>query len=193
MFWAASNMIEIMSLNRIFEHAAVRLLTDKAVLFRAGDLTSNMYFVEAGEVDLIRRTTEGNELIFQRARANDILAEASVYSGAYHCDAVAAVQSRLRVVARNTFVERLRACPKLSEAWSAHLANNIQNVRAITAIRAIRRLDDRLDAWLDQGNSLPEAGRWQEVAAEIGVSREALYRELAKRRRNGLNTTADRR
>jgi len=40
-----------------------------------------------------------------------------------------------------------------------------------------------LDAWLalDDGN-LPPTGRWREVAAEIGVSPEAFYRELATRR-----------
>jgi hypothetical protein len=44
---------------------------------------------------------------------------------------------------------------------------------------------DRLDAWLEEGNRTPERGRWQEVAAELGVSREALYRELALRRKQG--------
>jgi DNA-binding phage protein len=29
---------------------------------------------------------------------------------------------------------------------------------------------------------LPDKGRWQDVASELGVSREALYRELARRR-----------
>jgi len=33
-----------------------------------------------------------------------------------------------------------------------------------------------------EGNTPPEKGRWQEVASELGVTREALYRELARRR-----------
>ncbi|HXG99587.1 MAG TPA: hypothetical protein VNI79_04125 [Sphingomicrobium sp.] len=35
-------------------------------------------------------------------------------------------------------------------------------------------------AWNDAG--LPERGQWARIAKEIGVSHEALYRELAKRR-----------
>jgi CRP-like cAMP-binding protein len=44
---------------------------------------------------------------------------------------------------------------------------------------------ERFDAWLDEGHSLPEKGRWKDVAAELGVTREALYRELARRRSGG--------
>jgi hypothetical protein len=41
---------------------------------------------------------------------------------------------------------------------------------------------ERLDAWLGGERALQEKGTWQDLAAELGVSREALYRELAKRR-----------
>jgi len=48
------------------------------------------------------------------------------------------------------------------------------------------RVADRLDAWFGEGNALPERGRWQEVAAELGITREALYRELSRRRTQPL-------
>jgi hypothetical protein len=41
---------------------------------------------------------------------------------------------------------------------------------------------ERLDAWLGAEGGLPDRGRWQELAEELGVTREALYRELARRR-----------
>jgi hypothetical protein len=42
---------------------------------------------------------------------------------------------------------------------------------------------ERLDAWIawNDGNS-PEKGEWKLVANQIGVSPEALYREIGKRR-----------
>ena len=46
-----------------------------------------------------------------------------------------------------------------------------------------RVLADRLDAWLAEGHAFPERGRQQELAAELGVTREALYREMARRRK----------
>jgi hypothetical protein len=42
----------------------------------------------------------------------------------------------------------------------------------------------RLDAWLAWNNALPEKVERRRIADEIGVSPEALYRQLGKRRRS---------
>ena len=80
------------------------------------------------------------------------------------------------------FVARLRSDPDLAEVWARNLAHAVQAARLRAEIRSLPRVADRLDAWLAKGRSLPDKGRWQEVAAELGVTREALYRELARRR-----------
>jgi hypothetical protein len=46
----------------------------------------------------------------------------------------------------------------------------------------VRVLAPRLDTWLDWRGALPPKGDWLRLAAELGVSPEALYREIAKRR-----------
>ena len=76
----------------------------------------------------------------------------------------------------------LAADRDLAEAWCATLARGVQAARVKAEIRSLPRVADRLDAWLLEGNTLPQKGRWQDVAAELGVTREALYRELARRR-----------
>jgi hypothetical protein len=43
--------------------------------------------------------------------------------------------------------------------------------------------DDRLNAWLAWHGGLPPKGAWRELADELGVTPEALYRALARRRR----------
>jgi hypothetical protein len=72
--------------------------------------------------------------------------------------------------------------PVLAAAWSAMLARSVQAARLRSEIRSMLRVAERLDAWLGEGNALPGKGRWQEVASELGVTREALYRELSRRR-----------
>jgi len=62
------------------------------------------------------------------------------------------------------------------------LARSVQAARLRAEIRSLPKVADRLAAWLGEGNALPDKGHWQEVAAELGVTREALYRELARRR-----------
>jgi hypothetical protein len=43
----------------------------------------------------------------------------------------------------------------------------------------------RLDAWLEfNGSSLPQKGNWHTLARELAVSPEALYRELARRKKS---------
>ena len=80
------------------------------------------------------------------------------------------------------FRARLTADPALAERWAAHLALAVQTARLCAEIRTLRTVAERLDAWLGEGRSLPAKGAWQDLAAELGVSREALYRELSRRR-----------
>jgi CRP-like cAMP-binding protein len=80
---------------------------------------------------------------------------------------------------------RLKSAPDLADTWAKNLAQAVQAARLRAEIRSLPRVADRLGAWLAEGNRLPDKGRWQEVAAELGVTREALYRELSRRRRAG--------
>jgi len=47
----------------------------------------------------------------------------------------------------------------------------------------MKTVAERLGARLDWRGQLPPKGKWVELAAELGVSPEALYREIAKRKR----------
>jgi CRP-like cAMP-binding protein len=78
----------------------------------------------------------------------------------------------------------LRDDPEFSEAWMAHLARELQSARFRGEMLSLPTVAGRLDAWIAwHDGRLPDRGRWRLLAAEIGVSPEALYRELAKRRR----------
>ena len=45
------------------------------------------------------------------------------------------------------------------------------------AIRTLRTVGERLDAWLAEDRPLPPKGEWQALAQSLGVTREALYRD----------------
>lgn len=48
---------------------------------------------------------------------------------------------------------------------------------------SLKTVAERLDAWTAANQGAPPIkGEWKTVAVEMGVSPEALYRELAKRR-----------
>jgi CRP-like cAMP-binding protein len=121
-------------------------------------------------------------MIFANAGPGDIVAEGSAYSEIYHCDAIVSAGGEAAVIGRPSFRDRLRGDPDLADRWAQHLAIALRDARARTELRSLRRVADRLDAWLAAGNELPPHGQLQDVAAEISVTREALYRTLSGRR-----------
>lgn len=151
-------------------------------LFLAGEDVTDMFLVRSGRVHLQRHTTHGAHLVLQNAGPGSVIAEASAYSARYHCDAVAAEESEVAAMPKERFLSALADDLTLAASWSAMLARGVQAARLRAEIRSLPKVAERLDAWLGEGNRLPEKGRWQDLAAEIGVTREALYRELSRRR-----------
>jgi CRP-like cAMP-binding protein len=153
-------------------------------LFHAGDIVRLLHLIRTGTVHLVRYAEDGSALIVQRAQRGSILAEASVYSVRYHCDARAETNTVTWTVARNEVRKCLAAEPELSEAWAGHLAREVQRARLQAEILSLKTVAARLGAWMAWNGPLPHRGRWSVIAREIAVSPEALYREIAKRRKD---------
>ena len=155
-----------------------------ALLFCRGDEVSVLHLVVAGEAHLVRYRGDGGRLVLQRAIPYSVLAEASVFSERYHCDCVAVMPTRTLVIARSAVRTLLTADPGFAESFAVHLAHELQGTRLRAEILSLRTVAERLDAWITwHGDGLPPRGTWKTVASEIGTSPEALYREIAKRRR----------
>jgi CRP-like cAMP-binding protein len=155
-------------------------------LFRAGDPVLRLFVVVEGMVGLVRHGESGRQLLLQRAAAGSLLAEASYFSTHYHCDAVACEPSRLIGVATRRLKAAERDEPGFMHELAAHLARDVQRMRTQAEILTLRTVAQRLDAWLlASGEPLPAKGAWAGLATQISVAPEALYRELARRRRLG--------
>lgn len=152
------------------------------MLFFAGDPVVNMAFVLEGRIQLLRPTASGSQIILQQALPGDVVSEAAAYSAVYHCDAESPQGARVCLIAREVFRSRLRSDPALAELWAGKLAISVQAARLRAEVRSLRTVGARLDAWLGAGAPPPEKGGWNTLAAELGVTPEALYRELARRR-----------
>jgi len=149
---------------------------------RARLLARRLHLIRSGTVHLVRHHTDGSALILQRARAGSILAEASVYSARYHCDARAETGTVTWAISRTDVRKALAERPELSEAWAGYLAQEVQRARLQAEILSLKTVAARLGAWIAWNGSFPPKGQWSLVAQEIGVSAEALYREIANRR-----------
>jgi len=155
-------------------------------VFRQGDKVGLLHLVADGAVHLLRAQASGGTSILQRAVAPSILAEASVFAVSYHCDALAICATKTRAISMPVLRARMARDIQLTNAWAAYLAREIQATRARAELLALRTVAQRLDAWLlGRSGRATRRSSWKNVAVEIGVSPEALYREIAKRRRVG--------
>jgi len=175
-------MISIMlDWHHIFDEAPDRVLKAGAALFRREDPVRFIYIVRSGMIALERPIVDGSTLILHQATQGMALAEASLFAETYHCDAVARELSVVAAMPRPTFLVALRTSPDAALSLIEAHSKEIQKQRARVEILRLRRVVDRLDAWLNLYGE-PAKGEWINVAQAIGVSQPALYRELAKRR-----------
>ncbi|HVH73829.1 MAG TPA: Crp/Fnr family transcriptional regulator [Stellaceae bacterium] len=176
--------------------SAVRELAAGELLFRQGDRAAAIYKVESGRLRLIRRTVDDHLVILHTAQRGELFTEAALFADAYHCDAVAAAPSRVRVYPKAKVMAALRSDPALAEAFMARLARQLQELRARMELRNVRSARERVLQYLRlnvgiDGRSVPLEGELQDIAAEIGITREALYRTLAALEAEGRLTRTD--
>jgi CRP-like cAMP-binding protein len=177
-------MISIMSdWDQIFTNAPLRIITQGEALFRREDAVQSMFFVRSGSIALERPMADGGALTLHVATTGTALAEASLFAETYHCDAVARTDAHIAFVSRVAFRAALKTLPDAALSLIETYAKEIQAQRARIEILRLRRVSEKLDAWLELYGEPPK-GEWVRVADEIGVSQPALYRELAKRKTN---------
>ena len=152
------------------------------ILFSRSEPVRSMYCLFSGEVHLSRTTADGSEVVMQRCTDGMIIADASLFASTYHCDAHAVSTASAYCIAKRTFKRHLSQSNDLLLGLCSSLSSEIQTLRMRNEILRMRTVRARLDAWLLwQNTPLPPKGQWLSIAHEIGVSPEALYREIARR------------
>lgn len=175
-------MISIMAdWQNIFDDAPTKTFAQGAVVFRRENPVRAMYLVRSGVIALERSLTDGTTITLSVATVGMALAEASLFATTYHCDAIARTKAQIAIMPRAVFRSALREQPDAALSLIETHAKEVQSQRARIEILRLRRVCDRLDAWLDLHGE-PPMGEWIRVADQIGVSPPALYRELARRR-----------
>jgi CRP-like cAMP-binding protein len=108
----------------------------------------------------------------------------------YQCDAIAAAASRVRSYAKRDLLSALRNDPRFAERFTAALAHQIHDLRARLEERNIRSARERVLHRLaisagPDGQTVAVDGTLLDLAAEIGLTHEALYRALAALEKEG--------
>ncbi len=172
-------------LTRTVQAAGIeRALKAGQVLFRSGQRTAGLYEVIAGEVRLVRVDRAGREAVLHTASAGETLAEASLFAASYHCDAVALTEAVVRLYPKATLLAEFAREPKAAQAFTAMLARQVMNLRTRLEQRNIHSARDRIHHYLAlnagaDGRTVKIPGTLKNLANELGLTHEALYRTLA--------------
>ena len=105
--------------------------------------------------------------------------------------AVAPVAALVRAYPKRELLAALRADPAIAERFMAALAHQVHTLRARLEERNIRSARQRVLHHLspragDDGRTMRLDGTLVELAAEIGLTHEALYRTLAALEKAGI-------
>jgi CRP-like cAMP-binding protein len=159
-------------------------------LFRLGSETVGLFEVVSGQVRLGRVDRAGHETVLHVAGPGETLAEASLFSSRYQCDAIAVTDATVRLYPKRKVLAGLETDPKAAKAFSSMLARLVMNLRARIEQRNIRSARDRIRHFLGlnvgpDGRTVKLTGTLKDLAAELGLTHEALYRSLAALERSG--------
>ena len=187
--WRAAFPAPAASPAALRKHLSEQSLAAGTHLFHQGDPTNAVYAVASGTVRLERHTADGHTIIIHRARAGESLAEAALFAATYHCDAIAEAPARVIVYPKDAMLALLKADTAIAESLTAALARQVQGLRARLELRNLRPAQARVFAYLelladDDGNIVLDRPL-KELAGEIGLTHEALYRALAALARSG--------
>ena len=91
-------------------------------LFRMGDKTLGLCEVVAGRVRLARVDRSGREVVLHVAGPGETLAEASLFSPQYHCDAIANTDAIVRIYPKREMLAAFEESPKAARAFTETLA-----------------------------------------------------------------------
>jgi CRP/FNR family transcriptional regulator, dissimilatory nitrate respiration regulator len=161
-----------------------RVLTPGQALFRMGDRTAGIYEVLQGQVQMVRVDATGREIILYAASAGEIFAEAALFSPIYRCDALTKTGATVRLYPKAKVLSEFRHNPQAAEAFMTILAHEIMNLRTRLEQRNIRSARDRVRHFLTlntgtDGRTILLRATLKDLAAELGLTHEALYRALA--------------
>jgi CRP-like cAMP-binding protein len=161
-----------------------RTLAQGEFLFQKNDGSTHLYTVLDGCVRLVRYSRQGDVIVLHTARSGDSLAEASLFSDTYHCDAEAVLPSTVACYDKKSILAILRKSPEKSLACIALFTRQVRSLRALLEVRSIRSARDRVLHYLllhadPETMTVNVSGTVKDMALDLAVAHETLYRTLA--------------
>lgn len=155
-------------------------------LFLQRQRPRHMYFVVSGEIVLGRMGEQGDSVVLQRVRQG-FLAEASLQSGRYHCDAVVTTPGQAVALPIEPLKAELATDSAFALRWIGMLNAEVRRLRAQCERMSLKGVGERLLHMIETEGAegrLRIGSGLKSLATELAVTHEALYRAVAALEKN---------
>lgn len=162
-------------------------------LFKAGDKPERMFFVVSGEVVLERPGLQGASVILQRTRRG-FVSEASLKSAKYHCHGQVVANAQIVQIPIRKVRDAMDSDPAFAGRWIGMLNKEVKRLRLQCERLSLTKVQDRFVHLLETegvDGHYPIGAGLKSLAAELGVTHEALYRCIYAMERQGKLLRAD--
>lgn len=174
----------------LLQRARLRTLRRGELLFGYGDRIDSLHRVVSGQISLIHLLPDGAQLILMRTRSGEFIAECSVCAEEYTCEARADMESLVASLPMAEFDRWLIQDGGFARAWALDLARRLKDQFMRYQRLSLRSARDRILHYLygeaDMRGMLSLPGSYADWAAELGLTKETLYRTLAALEDEGL-------
>jgi CRP/FNR family transcriptional regulator, cyclic AMP receptor protein len=173
---------------RLIPHALTRHVKKGTLLFRKGDVGTNLYAVCAGAVRVSAPSDQGKDAVFNLIVPGEIFGEiAFLDGGPRSADAKMMESGELMVIERRDFLPLLHDYPELAlrllEVLCGRLRRTSEQVEDIVFLRLKARLAKTLLYLHDHSSSEhPQAIKvtQREISQLVGISRESANKQLRR-------------
>lgn len=169
------------------EQVTERTLAAEEVLFHQGAPIHSIHFVVAGEVRVETYLEDGRSIVFFRVGQFGALGEENLSLPSYLYTGVASEETVICSIGKADFLDGLKSNQIFAQELTSCLAQRYAHALMLRELMGIKAAEDRLLTWLhwQQEESLDLKGRMGHLAPDLGLSRESVYRAVARLKEKG--------
>ena len=172
-------------------HLAVeRSFGSGEAVFRMGAAARHVHFLAEGRVTLSRYGPQGEEVAIHAARAGEFFAEASLHSERYHCTALVTQSALVASIPSDELRALLHTDVEFAMQWLAIVSRQLRQARTRVERLCLKGARARVrHLLLTEGSGATHRFALhvtiKDLAIDLGLTHEALYRTLASMEREG--------
>ncbi|HBG19058.1 MAG TPA: hypothetical protein DDY32_07215 [Desulfobulbaceae bacterium] len=162
------------------------------ILFAPGDVSQGFYAVLSGAIRIYRGSAAGKEITLEIAGAGSTFAEASLFSGQYHCYAEALKDSDVLLIRKDGFLELIAGNLQFAAAWIQILSGEVMRLRQRIEELTLKSPKMRIMSYIllladmQKSTSILLPAHRKSIATLLDMTHETFYRASRELENDGL-------